>query len=41
MAGRLQVESREGLGSRFRLHLPLARAAQQIRTDQSKTAEVV
>ena len=32
MGGRLEVESHEGLGSRFVVHLPLAEAAELIRT---------
>jgi putative PEP-CTERM system histidine kinase len=38
MGGRLEVESHEGLGSRFIIHLPLAQAADIIRTmQQGKT----
>jgi putative PEP-CTERM system histidine kinase len=40
MGGRLDVESREGLGTRFRLRLPLAGAAELIRTIQSSKPEV-
>jgi putative PEP-CTERM system histidine kinase len=40
MAGRLDVESREGLGTRFRVRLPLAGAARLIRTIQSPRPEV-
>jgi putative PEP-CTERM system histidine kinase len=40
MGGRLDVESREGLGTRFRLRLPLAGAAELIRTIHSGKPEV-
>ena len=40
MGGRLDVESREGLGTRFRVRLPLAGAARFIRTIQSPRPEV-
>ena len=40
MGGRLDVESREGLGTRFRLRLPLAGTAELIRTIQSNKPEV-
>jgi signal transduction histidine kinase len=40
MGGRLEVESREGLGSRFAIRLPLAETAELIRTMQ-KTKEKV
>jgi signal transduction histidine kinase len=40
MGGRLDVESREGLGTRFRLRLPLAGGAGLIRTIQSNRPEV-
>jgi len=40
MGGRLDVESREGLGTRFRLRLPLAGAAELIRSTQSGKPEV-
>ncbi|WP_374529464.1 XrtA/PEP-CTERM system histidine kinase PrsK [Novosphingobium sp.] len=39
MNGRLDVESREGLGSRFAIRLPLAEAAQLLETYSSKTAK--
>ena len=37
MGGRLDVESREGLGTRFRLRLPLAGAGELIRSIKSKS----
>jgi signal transduction histidine kinase len=40
MGGRLEVESHEGLGSRFSIRLPLAEAAELIRT-MRKTEEKV
>jgi putative PEP-CTERM system histidine kinase len=40
MGGRLDVESREGLGTRFRIRLPLAGAAELIRSMQSNKPEV-
>ena len=40
MGGRLEVESREGLGTRFQIRLPVAGAAELIRTIQSNTSEV-
>ncbi len=40
MDGRLDVESREGLGTRFRLRLPLADAGPLIRSIQSSKPEV-
>lgn len=40
MGGRLDVASREGLGTRFRLRLPLAGAGEFIRTIQSSKPEV-
>lgn len=40
MGGRLDVESREGLGTRFRIQLPLAGAAGVIRSIQSHKTEV-
>jgi putative PEP-CTERM system histidine kinase len=40
MGGRLDVESREGLGTRFRLRLPLAGAGALIRTIKSPKSEV-
>ena len=40
MGGRLDVESREGLGTRFRLRLPLAGAGALIRSIQSPKPEV-
>jgi putative PEP-CTERM system histidine kinase len=40
MGGRLDVESREELGTRFRILLPLAGAAAVIRSIQSHTTEV-
>src|SRR5690606_24968185 len=40
MGGRLEVESREGLGTRFRVVLPLAEAAGTIRSIQSHRTEV-
>jgi putative PEP-CTERM system histidine kinase len=40
MGGRLEVESREGLGTRFRVMLPLAEAADMIRSIQSHRTEV-
>jgi putative PEP-CTERM system histidine kinase len=40
MGGRLEVESHEGLGSRFAIHLPLAEAAELIRTMQKTTEKV-
>ena len=40
MGGRLEVESHEGLGSRFAVRLPLAEAAELIRTMQ-KTGKKV
>ena len=40
MGGRVDVESREGLGTRFRVILPLAEAAEMIRSIQSHRTEV-
>ncbi len=40
MGGSLDVESREGLGTRFLVRLPLAQTAELIRTIQSQKAEV-
>ena len=40
MGGRLEVESREGLGTRFRIRLPLAGAAGLIRSIHSHKTEV-
>ena len=40
MGGRLEVESHEGLGSRFAVHLPLAEAAELIRTMQETKDKV-
>lgn len=40
MGGRLEVESHEGLGTRFVLHLPLAEAAELIRNMQKRKAKV-
>jgi putative PEP-CTERM system histidine kinase len=40
MGGQLDVESREGLGTRFRLRLPLAGAVAMRRTLQSNKSEV-
>jgi putative PEP-CTERM system histidine kinase len=40
MGGRLDVESREGLGTRFRVRLPLAGAAGLMRSIQSSKPEV-
>lgn len=40
MGGRLDVESREGLGSRFTIILPLAEAAVLLNADRRKTTEV-
>lgn len=40
MQGRLDVESREGLGSRFEVRLPLAEAAQLIKTFSGKDKKV-
>ena len=40
MGGRLDVESRQGLGTRFQIRLPVASAARLIRTIQSKSSEV-
>jgi putative PEP-CTERM system histidine kinase len=40
MGGRLEVESHEGLGTRFVVHLPLAEAAELIRTMQKRKTEV-
>ena len=40
MGGRLDVESREGLGTRFRLHLPVAGKAGLLRSLQSSKPEV-
>jgi signal transduction histidine kinase len=40
MGGRLDVESHEGLGSRFTIRLPLAEAAELIRTMQESKAGV-
>jgi putative PEP-CTERM system histidine kinase len=40
MGGRLEVESHEGLGSRFAVRLPLAEAAELIRTMQKTTEKV-
>jgi putative PEP-CTERM system histidine kinase len=40
MGGRLDVESHEGLGSRFSIRLPLAEAAEIIRTMQETKAKV-
>ena len=40
MGGRLDVESREGLGTRFRLRLPLARVGAIARTIQPRKPEV-
>ena len=40
MGGRLDVESHEGLGTRFVVHLPLAEAAELIRTMQKRKTEV-
>ena len=40
MGGRLEVESREELGTRFRVLLPLAGAAGLIRSFQSPKSEV-
>ena len=40
MGGRLDVESREGLGTRFQLRLPLADAVRLLRTIQSSNSEV-
>lgn len=40
MGGRLEVESREGLGSRFSVRLPLAEAAELIRTMQNSREKV-
>ena len=40
MGGRLEVESHEGLGTRFVVHLPLAEAAELIRNMQKRKAKV-
>jgi signal transduction histidine kinase len=40
MGGRLEVESHEGLGTRFIVRLPLAEAAELIRTMQKRTSKV-
>lgn len=40
MGGRLEVESHEGLGTRFVVHLPLAEAAELIRTMQKRETRV-
>ncbi len=40
MGGRLEVESHEGLGTRFVVHLPLAEAAELIRTMQQYKTKV-
>ena len=40
MGGRLEVESHEGLGSRFTIRLPLAEAAELIRAMQEQKAKV-
>jgi len=40
MGGRIEVESHEGLGTRFVIHLPLAEAAEIFRTMQQNKAEV-
>ena len=40
MHGRLDVESREGLGSRFEVRLPLAEAAQLLKTFSDKDKKV-
>ncbi|HEY7808107.1 MAG TPA: XrtA/PEP-CTERM system histidine kinase PrsK [Croceibacterium sp.] len=40
MGGRLEVESHEGLGTRFVAHLPLAEAAELIRTMQKRETKV-
>jgi putative PEP-CTERM system histidine kinase len=40
MGGRLEVESHEGLGSRFAVRLPLAEAAELIRTMRKTTEKV-
>jgi putative PEP-CTERM system histidine kinase len=40
MGGRLEVESHEGLGSRFSVRLPLAEAAELIRTMRNTTEKV-
>ena len=40
MGGRLEVESHEGLGSRFSVRLPLAEAAELIRTMQNTREKV-
>jgi putative PEP-CTERM system histidine kinase len=40
MGGRLDVESHEGLGTRFTVRLPLAEAAELIRTMQKRTTKV-
>ncbi|HYD25540.1 MAG TPA: XrtA/PEP-CTERM system histidine kinase PrsK [Croceibacterium sp.] len=40
MGGRLDVESREGLGTRFLIRLPLANAADRPNPDQTRNTEV-
>ena len=40
MQGRLDVESREGLGSRFEVRLPLAEAAHLLKTFSDKDKKV-